>query len=60
MPQDCPDYPQAEADRLALEGDRWLAEKARKASKPVAVCTCRNSVFDLDINRCPVHGIGCT
>jgi hypothetical protein len=27
--------------------------------KPQPVCTCADSPFGMDIDRCPVHGIGC-
>ena len=59
VPQDCPDYPQCEADRLVREEKKWQAERMRRSAKPVAVCTCSGSSFGMDVDRCPVHGEGC-
>ncbi len=36
---------------------RLLADEALALGN--AVCTCRNSSFGMDIDRCPVHGEGC-
>jgi hypothetical protein len=37
---------------------RQIADEALERAKPV--CTCRNSDFGMDVDRCPVHGKDCT
>jgi hypothetical protein len=46
MPQDCPDYSQADANQLAAEGDAWLAAKYRNA-----IQTIRDFTQDCGIDR---------
>ncbi len=38
---------------------RLLADAALVLGKPEPVCSCRNSSFGMDVDRCPVHGEGC-
>jgi hypothetical protein len=38
--------------RAALD---WSRDNPIQTSEPA--CTCRNSVFAMDIDRCPVHGV---
>jgi len=30
------------------------------AEKTKPVCPCKGSPFGMDVDRCPIHGIGCT
>jgi len=36
-----------------------LVEMIRGQPEAKPVCTCRNSPFSMDVDRCPVHGEGC-
>jgi hypothetical protein len=62
-----PDALQAEADRrfplsgshkdAFIKGAQWLLTRQQVASSPG--CTCWNSSFGMDVDRCTVHGEGC-
>jgi hypothetical protein len=47
------------ADDVARE-ERERRQLAMGRARRELVCTCRNSPFGMDVDRCPLHGIGCT
>jgi hypothetical protein len=51
---------QREAEENERHETRRREEKlhrARLAARPA--CTCSNSSFGMDVDLCPVHGVGC-
>ena len=51
-------YPQGPDSYSAYDVEREVRERLRMAGK--LTCTCKGSPFGMDIDRCPVHGKGCT
>jgi hypothetical protein len=61
MPQDCPEYSQADATKLIEEEAKFQERKRVKeilSLQTHEACTC-GSPFGMDVDRCPVHGEGC-
>lgn len=53
-------YPQGSGSYLQTDADRERREMALARARREILCTCRGSDFWMDIDRCPVHGKGCT
>jgi hypothetical protein len=58
-------YTEADADELIDRAEEWIDEKRRREmalerTRRDSLCTCRGSESGMDVDRCPVHGIGCT
>jgi hypothetical protein len=55
-----PDYGEVFKERLIAGADiAKLVAMIRGQPATAPVCTCRDSPFGMDVDRCPVHGEGC-
>jgi len=53
-------YTQGSDSYSAYDVERDIRERRERAAQKVRPkCTCRSSLYSLDIDLCPVHGIGC-
>jgi len=54
-------YTQGSDSYSAYDVEWDIRERRRMAAeKTKPVCTCSGSPFGMDVDRCPIHGIGCT
>jgi hypothetical protein len=51
-------YPQGSDSYIAYDVARSSRERLLLVAK--LPCTCKGSPFGMDVDRCPVHGKGCT
>ena len=46
-------------DAAQVNAEFERAAAVKRAADIAKLCTCKGSSFGMDVDRCPVHGVGC-